>query len=157
MIAIGERADTEVFAKDGALAFSAAQAAGIPHDRSIADRDDVLLHAFIYARHIVLAARGDQSLARARAGRARPAPAVQRGARGGEPGRGAPRGLADDRAHRSMAISPARVDVPKVEHTFDTAENRFVPEFIKPVRALIDRTERLARSKAKPRCCGTPR
>jgi hypothetical protein len=155
-----------------ALPFSAAQAAGIPHDRSIADRDDVLLHAFIYARHILLAARGDQSLARALelvvrdphrlfsaeraavsldAARRVDSRTLARIAAGAD---GVVRATGHA-AHTVLATAlhghlPAYVDVPKVEHTFDTAENRFVLEFIKQVRALIDRTEHLARSKAKP-------
>ena len=155
-----------------ALPFSAAQAAGLPHDRSIADRDDVLLHAFIYARHILLAARGGQSLSRAlelvvrdphrlfRAERAalsldaarrvdsRTIARVVAGADGVVRATG-------PATHTALALAlhghlPARVDVPRIEHTFDTAENRFVLEFIQQVRALIECTERMARSKAKP-------
>jgi predicted component of viral defense system (DUF524 family) len=45
---------------------------------------------------------------------------------------------------------PSCVDVPRVEHTFDTAENRFALEFIRQLRAIIDRVEHLARARKKP-------
>lgn len=152
-----------------ALPFSATQAGGIPHDRSIADRDDVLLHAFVYARHILLAARGDQSVRRAlemvlrdphrlfsseretvsvvvaRRVDSRTIVRVASGADGviTATGIAAQTALARELGGRL----PAYVDVPRVEHTFDTAENRFVLEFIKQLRALIERVERLARTK----------
>jgi uncharacterized protein len=155
-----------------ALPFSATQAAGLPHDRSIADRDDVLLHAFIYARHILLAAQGDQSLPRALervvrdphrlfsaerasinldATRRVDARTIARMAMGADDvvrATGAAAQTALARALRGHL--PAYVDVPRVEHTFDTAENRFVLELIRQLRAIVDRVEQLARSKAKP-------
>jgi predicted component of viral defense system (DUF524 family) len=155
-----------------ALPFSAAQATGIPHDRSIADRDDVLLHAFVYARHILLAAQGDQSLAHALALVVRDPHRLFRAERAvtslvaarrvdartvarivaGADGVGTATGHA---ARTALATAlhghlPTHVDVPRVEHTFDTAENRFVLEFIKQLRALIDHVESLARSEANP-------
>jgi hypothetical protein len=45
-----------------ALPFSATQAAGLPHDRSIADHDDVLLHAFVYARHVACSTPATRSV-----------------------------------------------------------------------------------------------
>jgi predicted nuclease of restriction endonuclease-like (RecB) superfamily len=42
------------------------------------------------------------------------------------------------------------IDLPRVVHTFDTAENRFALEFLGQIRRIIDRVDRLARSKAKP-------
>jgi uncharacterized protein len=153
-----------------ALPFSATQAAGLPHDRSIADRDDVLLHAFLYARHILLAA--DRSLPRAlelvvrdphrlfsaerakvdliaaRRVDARTIARVAMGADGVMRATGAP--AQSSLAHVLRGHLPACVDVPRVENTFDTAENRFVLEFLRQLRSIIDRVERLARSKAKP-------
>jgi uncharacterized protein len=155
-----------------ALPFSASQIGGIPHDRSIADRDDVLLHAFLYARHILLTARRDDALPRvldmvvrdphrlfsaertrvsigaARRVDARTLARVASGSDGviRATGLSAQIGLA-----RALAGHlPVLVDVPRVEHTFDTAENRFVLEFIKQVRALIDRVDRLAHTKKRP-------
>lgn len=153
-----------------ALPFSATQAAGLPHDRSIADRDDVLLHAFIYARHILLAShralppalelvvrdphrrfspeRASVDLASASRVDARTIARVAMGADGvvRATGHAAHSGLAQAlRGHL-----PASVDVPRVENTFDTAENRFVLEFLGQLRGIVDRVERLARSKAKP-------
>jgi uncharacterized protein len=154
-----------------ALPFSATQAAGLPHDRSIADRDDVLLHAFIYARHILLAAQGDQALPRAlelvvrdphrlfsaerasvdlvaaRRVDARTIARVAMGADGVVRATGSATQTALARPLRGYL--PAYVDVPRVEHTFDTAENRFVLEFIRQLRAIIERVEHQARSKAK--------
>lgn len=153
-----------------ALPFSATQAAGLPHDRSIADRDDVLLHAFIYARHILLAAnralpralelvvrdphrrftseRASVDLVAARRVDARTIARVAIGADGvvRATGHAAHSAL----AHALRGHLPAYVDVPRVENTFDTVENRFVSEFLGQLRGIIDRVERLARSKAKP-------
>jgi uncharacterized protein len=151
-----------------ALPFSATQAAGIPHDRSIAERDDVLLHAFVYARHILLAARGDRSLARAlqlvqrdphrlfTSERATVSLAVARridtrtlariasGADGVvEAGFAKQTAL----ARHLGGVLPASIDVPRVEHTLDTAENRFVLELIKQLRALMDGVDRIARTR----------
>lgn len=58
-------------------------------------------------------------------------------------------------AHTSLAHAlhghlPAYVDVPRVERTFDTAENRFALEFLGRIRRIVDRVGHLARSKAKP-------
>ena len=152
-----------------ALPFSATQAGAIPHDRSIAERDDVLLHAFVYARHILLAARGDQSVARAldmvlrdphrlftserasvslfaaRRVDSRTIARVASGADGVVTATGFASRTALARALEGKL--PGYVDVPRVEHTFDTAENRFVLEFMKQLRALVERVERLARSK----------
>lgn len=153
-----------------ALPFSATQAAGLPHDRSIADRDDILLHAFIYARHILLATnralpralelvvrdphrrfspeRARVDLVAARHVDARTISRVAMGADGvvRATGHAAHSAL----AHALRGHLPAYVDVPRVENTFDTVENRFVLEFLGQVRGIIDRVERLARSRAKP-------
>ena len=153
-----------------ALPFSATQAAGLPHDRSIADRDDILLHAFIYARHILLGAgrnlpralelvvrdphrrfspeRARVDLVVARRVDARTIARVAMGADGvvRATGHAAPSAL----AHALRGHLPAYVDVPRVENSFDTVENRFVLEFLGQLRGIIDRVERLARSKAKP-------
>ncbi len=153
-----------------ALPFSATQVAGLPHDRSIADRDDVLLHAFIYARHILLATdralpralelvvrdphrrfspeRASVDLVSARRVDARTIARVAMGADGvvRATGQAAQSAL----AYALRGHLPVYVDVPRVENTFDTAENRFVLEFLGQLRGIIDRVERLARSKAKP-------
>ena len=153
-----------------ALPFSATQVAGLPHDRSLADRDDVLLHAFIYARHVMLG--GDRALPRALdlvvrdphrrfsperttvdlvAARRVDARTISRIVMGAD---GVVRAVGAA-AHTSVAHAlhghlPAYIDVPRVEHTFDTAENRFALEFLGQIRGIIDRVNRLARSKAKP-------
>ena len=153
-----------------ALPFSATQAAGLPHDRSIADRDDILLHAFIYARHILLGAdralpralelvvrdphrrfsaeRASVDLIAARRVDGRTIARIAMGADGvvRAPGHAAHSGL----AHALRGHLPAFVDVPRVEITFDTAENQFVLEFLKQLRGIVDRVEHIARSKAKP-------
>jgi predicted component of viral defense system (DUF524 family) len=153
------------------LPFSATQGASLPHDHALADRDDVLLHAFLYARHIVLtqcrpdalgpaleaiirdphrqflAERERIGLARARRVDAR---TVQRIAVGAEPLVKA--GGAARHSHLARVLDgrlPATVDAPRVEHSIDTAENRFVFSFLKQVLALIDRVETLAGSKPK--------
>lgn len=153
-----------------ALPFSATQAGALPHDRSIADRDDVLLHAFIYARHVLLAARGDQSAPRAlemvlrdphrlftsdrtsvqlHAARRVDSRTISRIASGADGVVTATGFAASTALARSLGGRlPAHVDVPRVEHTFDTAENRFVLEFILQLRTIVDRVERIARSKA---------
>jgi predicted component of viral defense system (DUF524 family) len=155
-----------------AMPFSATQAAGLPHDRSIGDRDDVLLHAFLYARHILLAAQGDQSLPRALevivrdphrlfsaerakvdlfAARRVDARTIARVAMGADGVMSATGYAARTPLARALrGYLPTVVDVPRVEHTFDTAENRFVLEFMRQLRAIIDRVENIARSKAKP-------
>ncbi len=153
-----------------ALPFSATQAAGLPHDRSIADRDDVLLHAFIYARHILLASdralpralelvvrdphrrfspeRANLDLVAARRVDARTIARIAMGADGVVRATG--HAAQSELAHALRGHLPAYVNVPRVENTFDTAENRFVLEFLGQVRGITDRVERLARSKAKP-------
>lgn len=151
------------------LPFSATQGASLPHDQALADRDDVLLHAFLYARHIVLtqyrpdalgpaleaivrdphrqflAERERLGLAYARRVDTR---TVQRIAVGAEPllrAVGAAR-----QSHLARVLGgrlPATVDAPRVEHSTDTAENRFVFSFLKQVLAIIDRVETLASGK----------
>lgn len=150
-----------------ALPFSATQSAALPHDRSIADRDDVVLHAFIYARQILLAAdralrsalavvvrdphrrfspeRARVELVSARRVDARTIARIAMGTGGVERATG-------HAAHSKLARElrghlPLDVDVPRVENTFDTAENRFVLEFIRQLRGIIDRVDRIARSK----------
>lgn len=152
-----------------ALPFSALEAAGLPHDRSIADRDDVLLHAFIYARHILLAAdrplprafeaifrdphrrfgteRSTASLTSARRIDARTIARIVTGADGVVRATGS---VAQTALVRALdGHLPAFVDVPRVESSFDTAENRFVLELLLQLRGIIDRVERVARSRAK--------
>lgn len=153
-----------------ALPYSATEAAGLPHDRSIADRDDVLLHAFVYARHIMLGAdralpravelvvrdphrrfsaeRASVDLITARRVDGRTLARVAMGADGvvRATGHAARSGL----AHALRGHLPAYVDIPRVENTFDTVENRFVLEFLKQLRGIVDRVERIARLKAKP-------
>lgn len=153
-----------------ALPFSATQVAGLPHDRSIADRDDVLLHAFIYARRVMLG--GDRQLPRAlelvvrdphrrfsperttvdlAAAHRVDARTLSRVAVGADGVVRSSGGAAHTAlAHALQGHLPAYVDVPRIEHTFDTAENRFVLEFLGQLRGIIDRVDRLARSKAKP-------
>jgi uncharacterized protein len=153
-----------------ALPFSATQAAGVPHDRSIADRGDILLHAFLYARHLLLDAdralpraldlvvrdphrrfrpeRASVDLGSARRVDARTLARVAMGADGVACATGDAAQSALARALRGHL--PAHVDVPRVEDTFDTAENRFVLEFLGQLRGIIDRVERRARAKAKP-------
>jgi predicted component of viral defense system (DUF524 family) len=153
-----------------ALPFSATQGAGLPHDRSIADRDDVLLHAFIYARHILLAShrplpcalelvlrdphrrleaeRSSVDLVDAGRVDARTIARIAAGAdgmvRAAGPSAGSPLALA---LHGQL---PAKVDVPRVANTFDTAENRFVLELLRQLRGVIARVEQLARARSKP-------
>jgi len=150
----------------GALPFSAAQTAGIPHDRSLADHDDVLLHAFVYARRVLLATSGEHSLVRAleavvrdphrrfNSHRAKVAlPYAQRIdtrtlsqiASGASALVRAPNHLTRSELARSLhGFIPETVDVPTVSQTYDTAENRFVLEFLQQLRAIILRVERLA-------------
>jgi predicted component of viral defense system (DUF524 family) len=141
-------------------------------NRSIADRDDVLLHVFIYARHILLAAQGEQSLPRAlesvlrdphrlfsaerasvalvaaRRVDARTIARMAMGADGAERATGSAAQTSLARALRGYL--PVHVDVPRVQHTFDTAENRFVLEFLRQLRAIIDRVEQVARARKNP-------
>lgn len=155
-----------------ALPFSATQAAGIPHDRSIADRDEVLLHAFIYLRHVLLDLKGEQSLVHAldavvrdphrRFGSERANVGLHVASRIDTrtitrivEGRGVRVRAPEYLAQGALAIAlgghiPERVDIPQVTSTYDTAENRFALEFLKQSRAIIERVERLALRKAKP-------
>lgn len=154
----------------GALPFSAAQSAGIPHDRSLADRDEVLLHAFLYARHVLLAAKGQHSLVRAleavvrdphrrfSSDRATVSLAIAQRIdtrtlsriAGGASLVRAPASLAGGDLARALGgFVPEFVDAPNVSHTYNTAENRFVLEFLKQLRAIIQRVEGLASWKTK--------
>ncbi len=153
-----------------ALPYSATQAAGLPHDRSIADRDDVLLHAFIYARHILLgeepalpralelvirdphrrfsAERARVNLSAAHRVDGLTLARIANAADGVVRATG-PAGHSR-LAHALNGHLPLYVDVPRVQNTFDTAENRFVLEFLAQLRGIVDRVECIARSKAKP-------
>ena len=153
-----------------ALPFSSTQAAGIPHDRSIADRDDVLLHAFLYARQVVIGHEGRGALIRAlelvvrdphrrfeaertriglahaRHVDARTVARIAMGADGVERAPASLEGMALARALRGHV--PVAVDVRQVEHSLDTAENRFVLEVLRQVRAIVERVEVIARERA---------
>lgn len=154
-----------------ALPFSAAQVAGIPHDRSLANRNEVLLHAFLYARHVLLTAKGQHSLVRAlevvvrdphrrfTSDRAQVGLAfaqrvdprtLSRIATGADGLVRAPGPLANTDLARALGgFIPESVDVPNVSQTYDTAENRFALEFLKQIRAIVQRVELLATSKKK--------
>lgn len=153
------------------LPFSATQAAGLPHDRALADRDDVLLHAFLYARHIVLTtAKADAlgpaleavladphrrfvserqrvDLQHARRVDARTLYGIATGA---EPLEEAPPALHAMPLARALGGRiPRVIDEPRVLHSVDTPENRFVLGLLEQVVALVDRVERLAAQKSR--------
>jgi len=156
-----------------ALPFSATQAAGLPHDRALADRDDVLLHAFLYARHIVLTtSRAADTLGSALSavlrdphrrfmverekvhlGNARRADArtLFKIAAGTESLMRSSVEMRETPLARALAGQlPEFIDEPRVLHSVDTAENRFVRALLMQVVALVDRVEQIAVRRRQP-------
>lgn len=154
------------------LPFSAVRSAGLPHDRALADRDDVFLHAFLYARHIVLTTsrtdalgpaleavladphrgfvseRYEVPLAHTRRVDSRTLHDI---ATGRAPLEQAPAALHDLPLARALGgRTPRIVDEPRVRHSVDTAENRFVRGLLGQVVALVDRVEGLAIEPGRP-------
>jgi hypothetical protein len=154
----------------GALPFLATSVAGLAQERTAHDRDDVLLHAFLYVRHIVLSRSPTGALVPALTSLLRDPhrrfdverehvrlhDARRIDARGlAAVASGAGAFVEAPRALRATALSsalggciPERIDVPRARHTVDTAENRFVRAFLDEVMALVDRVEVRAREKS---------
>ena len=154
----------------GALPFLATSAAGLAHERAAHDRDDVLLHAFLYVRHIVLSKSPTDALVPtlssllrdphrrfdvdrayvhlhdARRIDARTLAAVASG--GGACIEASPALRATPLSTALGGCIPERVDVPRARHTVDTAENRFVRAFLDEIVGLVDRVEVRARQKS---------
>ena len=153
-----------------ALPFAVDQQAGLPHDRSLADREPVLLHTFLHARHIVLTTCFEHSLVAALKSViadphrrfevervSQPLAQVQRVdgrtlhrlASGAEPlGRAPAHTLHLPLVQALRGHLPDVVDVPRARHTLDTVENRFVKSVVGQVTAIIDRVEALGRKRA---------
>lgn len=145
------------------LPFSANSATALPYDRTVAARDDVLYHLFVYLRHILSdQAPPEQQLVPvmrqilydphqrfvsrrvmvpfANAQQIDATSLLQIAA-----GKGgflqAPAGsLANTRlAQRLGGRLPQEIDERRVEHTVDTLENRFVKLFVETALAIIER------------------
>ncbi len=151
-----------------ALPYAADQSAGLPHDRTLVANNAILMHAFLYARQLILgprdtglassmaailadphrrfeAERDRVGLADARRVDARSVARLAAGAEPMERARGAARGLALAQTLRGHL--PTHVDVPRVLHSVDTAENRFVQAFLGQLAEIVERVDALARAR----------
>ncbi len=140
----------------GALPFGAGESAALPYDRSLAARDEVLYHAFVYLRHILseAAPRDDQILPmlrlvvrdpHRRATRERAHIDVPRCSKPDE------RTVHDVLTARAFQRTsgggalaaalgghlPDRVSEPIVLRDVDTAENRFVKAFVAQAMGIV--------------------
>lgn len=151
------------------LPFSSTQTASLPHDKALADRDDVLLHAFLYARHIVLTGcqldalrpaleailhdphrrflieRRRVPIAIARRADTRTLHRIGLGVEPLVTASGAARALPLARALGGKL--PEAIDEPHAIHSVDTTENRFVWSVLRQILALTDRVESFAETK----------
>jgi predicted component of viral defense system (DUF524 family) len=151
-----------------ALPYAADQSAGLPHDRTLVANNAILMHAFLYARQLILGPRETGLAAsiapiladphrcfrieRDRVGlvdaRRVDVRSMVRLARGAEPlerALGSTRGLALSQTLRGHL--PTHVDVPRVLQSVDTSENRFVRAFLDQLGEIVQRVDRLARAR----------
>jgi len=153
------------------LPFSAEASAALPYDRSVADRQDILYHSFVYLRHVLsnslpanqqlLPALGlvlrepHQRFDRTRrqvpldqVRRLDPAGIIRLVTGGGSltpVGAGVRQRI--PLAGVLRGFLPEHIDEGHVEVTHDTAENRFVKAFIGMVSDIVDRMREVALSK----------
>lgn len=152
-----------------ALPYAADQNAGLPHDRSLVAGNAILLHAFLYARQIVLSPKRDAALSSSMAAifgdphrrflveRDRVGLADVRGVDGRSLARLAAGAEPMVRAIGAMRVVPlakalrghlpTEVDVPHTFHSVDTAENRFVRAFLVQLSEIVARVDALARAR----------
>jgi hypothetical protein len=152
------------------LPFAADQRAALPHDRSLAERRQILLHVFLYLRSIVLREARGTSLPFAYAAILREPHQRFVDDRAGVPFERAARAdgrtfarlvagadrlvrVAGPAAHSSLATAlrghlPTTIDAPRTERSHDTAENRFVKSVLREAAAIVDRVEEAARGRA---------
>ena len=152
-----------------ALPYAVDQSAGLAHDRTLVSSNAILMHAFLYARMLVLDPRRETSLAGVMAAihadphrrfmterervafsdaRHVDARSITRLAAGAEPmsrAVGAMGSLPLARALRGHL--PTHVDVPRVRNSVDTAENRFVLGFLEQLGEIVARVDGLARER----------
>lgn len=140
------------------LPFAGYESAALPYDRSIAARDDVLYHAFVYLRHILSdrAPRHERLLPALRAIVREPHRLLKRRRRVVDlwsarrvgvatlrriaEGRGTfvQGGSAPALARQLVGRVPETVLEQYVEHTLDTPENRFVRAFLAQATGIIE-------------------
>ena len=152
-----------------ALPYAADQSAGLPHDRSLVAGNAILMHAFLYARQIVLCPERDAALStsmaaifgdphrrfivkRDRVGladvRCVDGRSLAQLAAGAGPmirAVGATRGIALAKTLRGYL--PTHVDVPHTFHSVDTAENRFVRAFLAQLGEIVERVDAMVRAR----------
>lgn len=153
----------EVTQTSAALPFAARSGGALPYDRSLAARDDLLYHAFVYVRHILQGEGAPET---------RLVPAInlilsqphQRWTRITRPVRpelvrsiglsGLTRMLTgqhplDRVGHTDIALArrlnghmPRRIEDQRLESSLDTPENRFVKTFLDQVSGVVKRMAR---------------
>lgn len=149
------------------LPFAATQWQGLAHDRVLDADDPILLHQFLYVRHIVLsrfvASTGllpalesilrdphrrfvvERERVTIEATARADARTLARLAAGGEPLIRVGRPLADIGLARALrGHLPRTVDSPRAYHSADTAENAFVKSFLDQVASIAERVGALA-------------
>jgi len=153
-----------------ALPFAADHGGALPYDRSLAAREDLLYHAFIYLRHILIGdGRPETQLLPALAlirndphrvwlrttamvpveeARWVDPSSLQRLVQGREPLM--PVGALDMPLARALGGHlPERVEELRVRTTFDTPENRFVKSFLRSAEGIVDAMRTEARPQAE--------
>ncbi len=152
-----------------ALPYAADQGAGHPHDRTLVANNAILLHAFLYARQLLLTGdrqlslasamaavtgdpyrrlvteRRDTELTRVQQVDARTVERLVAGAARLERARGVVAELA--LAKQLRGHLPTHVDTPRIFNSLDTAENRFVLAFLEQLSEVTASAETLASEK----------
>lgn len=158
----------KLISKVCALPFAAESSAGLPDQRSATINSPVLIHAFFYARLILLSegssvlpalqaivrdphrlfVKERQRVALVECTRAdsRTLDRIATGAHHLDRAQGSASRLALTGALRGHL--PADVDVPLVRRSFDTAENRFAKSVLIELGGIVDRVEVLARKRS---------
>jgi predicted component of viral defense system (DUF524 family) len=153
------------------LPFAAEVAAALPYDRSVAMREDVLYHMFVYLRHILAtaAARHEHLLPALQQILQAPHQRFERVQRevslpqarqvdaaslarlvSGQSGLASVSGTVYARLPLARTFNgylPLRVHERHVEVDYDTAENRFVKSFVSSAEAIIERMRALMRER----------
>lgn len=153
-----------------ALPFTAGAGGALPYDRSLAAREDVLYHAFVYLRHILLGDgapetrllpaldvilrephrvwRRTTAAVPVEAARWVDPAGLERLLQGREPLLAV--GALDMPLARALGGHlPRRVDELRVRSTVDTPENRFVKAFLDQAEGVVERMRRAANGPAE--------
>lgn len=153
------------------LPFAADQRASLPHDRSLADQHQILMHAFLYLRSIVLGQDRASSLPFAfesvlrdphqRFEAERLSVGLEAASRADARTIARLVTAADPLVRTSRAVAganriavalrghlPLTIDAPNPTRTFDTAENRFAKVVLQQASAIVDRVDGLAHRNA---------